>query len=248
MRILLIEDDQNTSESIQNILAAAGMICDRVELGEEGKDIGSLYHYDAAIIDLMLPDIDGYDVLRRLRAAKVKVPIMILSGLASTNHKVRGFSCGADDYMTKPFNREELVARINAIIRRSEGRSASIAKFDKMVINFDTRIVEINEKPISLTNTEYNILELLAIKKGRVLEKEFFLDNLYNNADAPNIKIIDVFICKLRKKLMKASGGDDYIKTVWGRGYMIQDTKDSYLEEVTSEFGLEENSKMRVAG
>jgi two-component system cell cycle response regulator CtrA len=223
MRVLLIEDDPSTAKSIELTLAAEGIICDTAELGEDGVEIGKLYDYDIIVLDLMLPDIDGYEVLLRLRSAKIKIPILILSGLSSVDQKIKGLGFGADDYLTKPFNRGELVARIQAIVRRSKGYSESVVRFDKVSINFDTRVVEVDASPVHLTNKEYATLELLAMRKGTVLSKEMFLNHLYGSMDEPEIKIIDVFVCKLRKKLADASGGTNYIETVWGRGYMLKD-------------------------
>lgn len=223
MRVLLIEDDCSTARSIELALAAEGIICDTAEVGEEGVEIGKVYDYDVIILDLMLPDIDGYEVLLRLRSAKIKTPVLILSGLSSVDQKIKGLGFGADDYLTKPFNRGELIARIQAIVRRSKGHSESVVRFDKVAINLDTRTVEVDGTQVRLTNKEYAILELLAMRKGTVLTKEMFLNHLYSSMDEPEIKIIDVFVCKLRKKLAKASGGVNYIETVWGRGYMLKD-------------------------
>jgi len=232
-RVLVIEDDPSTARSIALALAAAGIICDEANLGEEGSHIGKLYEYDLIILDLMLPDIDGYEVLLRLRSAKIKTPVLILSGLSSADQKIKGLSFGADDYLTKPFDRGELIARIQAIVRRSKGHSESVIRFDKVAINLDTRSVEVAGTSVHLTNKEYAILELLAMRKGTVLTKETFLNHLYNGMDEPEIKIIDVFVCKLRKKLADASGDNtNYIETVWGRGYMLKDYSSSH-EQLT---------------
>jgi len=235
MRVLLIEDDSSTARSIELALAAEGIICDTAEVGEEGVEIGRIYDYDIILLDLMLPDIDGYQVLLRLRSAKVKTPILILSGLSSVDQKVRGLGFGADDYLTKPFNKDELIARIQAIVRRSKGHSESVVRFDKVAINLDTRHVEVNGNQVHLTNKEYAILELLALRKGSVLTKEMFLNHLYSSMDEPEIKIIDVFVCKLRKKLADASGGVNYIETVWGRGYMLKDNESSENKNLLEE-------------
>lgn len=235
MRVLLIEDDSSTARSIELALAAEGIICDTAEVGEEGLEIGRIYDYDIILLDLMLPDIDGYQVLLRLRSAKVKTPILILSGLSSVDQKVRGLGFGADDYLTKPFNKDELIARIQAIVRRSKGHSESVVRFDKVAINLDTRHVEVNGIQVHLTNKEYAILELLALRKGSVLTKEMFLNHLYSSMDEPEIKIIDVFVCKLRKKLADASGGVNYIETVWGRGYMLKDNESSENKNLLEE-------------
>lgn len=223
MRILLIEDDKSTAQSIQLALAPENMVCDITDHGAEGYEVAKLYDYDLIILDLMLPDIDGYEVLLRLRSAKIKIPILILSGLSGSEQKIKGLGFGADDYLTKPFNRGELIARIQAIVRRSKGHSESVIRFDKACVNLDNRTVEVDGKPVHLTSKEYAILELLAMRKGTVLTKEIFLNHLYGGIDEPELKIIDVFICKLRKKLYDASGGRNYIETVWGRGYMLRE-------------------------
>lgn len=223
MRVLLVEDDASTARSIEMALASEGIVCDIAELGEEGLEIGKIYDYDIIILDLMLPDLDGYEVLRRLRAAKVKTPILILSGLTAPDQKIKGLGIGADDYLTKPFNKGELIARIQAVVRRSKGHSESIIRTGKLAVNLDTRTVEIDGQIIHLTSKEYGILELLSLRKGSTLTKEMFLNHLYGGIDEPELKIIDVFVCKLRKKLSDASNGENYIETVWGRGYVLKD-------------------------
>jgi len=223
MRVLLVEDDPSTAKAIELSLASEGIICDTTQLGEEGLEIGRLYDYDIIILDLILPDIDGYEVLRRFRAAKVTTPILILSGLSGPDQKIKGLGYGADDYLTKPFNKGELIARIQAIVRRSKGHSESIIRTGKLMVNLDTRSVEVDSKPVHLTSKEYAILELLSLRKGSTLTKEMFLNHLYGGIDEPELKIIDVFVCKLRKKLSDSSGGENYIETVWGRGYVLKE-------------------------
>ena len=223
MRVLLVEDDSATAASIEMMLRAEGFICDTTDLGEDGLEIGKLYDYDIIILDLMLPAIDGYEVLRRLRAARVRTPILILSGLAELDHKIKGLGFGADDFLTKPFDRRELIARIQAIVRRAKGHSESVIRTGKLTVNLDSRTVEVDGSPLHLTGKEYGILELLSLRKGTTLTKEMFLNHLYGGMDEPELKIIDVFICKLRKKLATATKGDNYIETVWGRGYVLRD-------------------------
>lgn len=223
MRVLLVEDDASVAKSIELMLQAESFIVDTTDLGEDGLEIGKIYDYDIIILDLMLPDIDGYEVLRRLRQAKVSTPILILSGLSELDNKIKGLGFGADDYLTKPFDRRELVARIHAIIRRSKGHSDSVIRTGKLQVNLDTRTVDVDGKPLHLTGKEYGILELLSLRKGTTLTKEMFLNHLYGGMDEPELKIIDVFVCKLRKKLAVAAGGDNYIETVWGRGYVLRD-------------------------
>ena len=226
MRVLLVEDDPSTKDSIELMLKSAGMVIDSTEMGEDGLEIGKLYDYDIIILDIMLPDMDGFEVLRRLRDAKVRTPVLILSGLTESDNKVKGLGSGADDYLTKPFNREELIARIQAIVRRSAGHSQSIIETGKLAVNLDAQTVEVEGQPIHLTGKEYGILELLSLRKGTTLTKEMFLNHLYGGMDEPELKIIDVFICKLRKKLSAATQGENYIETVWGRGYALRDPED----------------------
>ena len=230
MRVLLIEDDSAIAKSINLMLTQANFNVYVTDLGEEGLDLGKLYDYDIILLDLNLPDMSGYDVLKKLRLSKVATPILILSGLADTEAKVKGLGFGADDYMTKPFHKDELIARINAIVRRSKGHAESVIKVGKMLVNLDTKTVEIDGQRVHLTGKEYSMLELLALRKGTTLTKEMFLNHLYGGMDEPELKIIDVFVCKLRKKLSTATGGQNYIETVWGRGYVLRETEDKALE------------------
>ncbi len=223
MRILMIEDDPSTADSIELMLRQADLNTYVTDSGEEGLELAKLYDYDLIILDLSLPDMDGYEVLRKLRVGRIETPTLILTGLDGLDNKIKGFGLGADDYLTKPFNREELVARIHAIIRRSKGHAQSIIKTGKIAVNLDAKTVEVDGHPVHLTGKEYQMLELLSLRKGSTLTKEMFLNHLYGGMDEPEVKIIDVFICKLRKKLALATGGANYIETVWGRGYVLRD-------------------------
>ena len=222
MRVLIVEDDTSTAKSIKLILEAEKFVVDTTDTGEDGLDLGKLYDYDIIILDLKLPDMDGYEVLKKLRSAKIKTPVLILSGETQLDNKIKGLGFGADDYLTKPFNAKELIARIQAIVRRSQGHSHSVIKVGKMTVDLQERKVEIAGKKISLTNKEYSLLELLSIRRGNTITKEVILNHLYNGMDEPEGKIVDVFVCKLRKKLGKASG-EEYIDTVWGRGYSLKE-------------------------
>jgi len=223
MRVLLVEDDPSTSRSIELMLSHANFNVYCTDLGEEAIELGKLYDYDLMILDLNLPDMAGLEVLRQIRLARVNTPILILTGEDSTELKLKGFGQGADDYLTKPFHRDELVARIHAIIRRSQGHAQSVIHTGRISVNLDAKTVEAEGKPVHLTGKEYQMLELLSLRKGTTLTKEMFLNHLYGGMDEPELKIIDVFICKLRKKLSEATGGDNYIETVWGRGYVLRD-------------------------
>jgi len=223
MRVLLIEDDSATAQSIELMLKSETFNIYTTDLGEEGIDLGKIYDYDIILLDLNLPDMSGFDVLRKLRVSKVKTSILILSGLAGIEDKIKGLGFGADDYMTKPFHKDELVARINAIVRRSKGHAQSMINIDGLCVDLGRKTVEIDGVRVHLTGKEYQMLELLALRKGTTLTKEMFLSHLYGGMDEPEVKIIDVFICKLRKKLATASAGKNYIETIWGRGYVMRE-------------------------
>jgi two-component system, cell cycle response regulator CtrA len=227
MRVLLIEDDSALAQSIELMLQSEGFVVYQTETGEEGIDLGKLYDYDIMLLDLDLPDMSGYEVLKALRVSKVQTPILILSAFSGIEDKVRGLGVGADDYMTKPFHKDELVARIHAIVRRSKGHAQSVIQTGDLTVNLDTKTVEVHGQRVHLTGKEYQMLELLSLRKGTTLTKEMFLNHLYGGMDEPELKIIDVFICKLRKKLQAATGNQHYIETVWGRGYVLRNPEDN---------------------
>jgi len=226
MRVLLIEDDSAMAQSIELMLKSEGFNVYTTDLGEEGVDLGKLYDYDIILLDLQLPDMSGFDVLKQLRVNKISTPILILSGSTQIENKVKGLGFGADDYMTKPFHKDELIARVHAVVRRSKGHSQSVIQTGKLTVNLDTKTVEVDGQRVHLTGKEYQMLELLSLRKGTTLTKEMFLNHLYGGMDEPELKIIDVFICKLRKKLANASDGKNYIETVWGRGYVLREPID----------------------
>jgi two-component system cell cycle response regulator CtrA len=226
MRVLLIEDDSAMARSIELMLRSEGFNVYTTDLGEEGVDLGKLYDYDIIVLDLQLPDMSGFEVLKSLRVAKVQTPVLILSGNAIVEAKVKALGFGADDYMTKPFHKDELVARIQAVVRRSKGHSQSVITTGKLTVNLDAKTVEVDGARVHLTGKEYQMLELLSLRKGTTLTKEMFLNHLYGGMDEPELKIIDVFICKLRKKLAAAAEGKHHIETVWGRGYVLRDPQE----------------------
>ncbi|MGZ3345664.1 MAG: response regulator transcription factor CtrA [Caulobacteraceae bacterium] len=229
MRVLLIEDDSATAQSIELMLKSEGFNVYTTDLGEEGVDLGKIYDYDLILLDLNLPDMSGMDVLRQLRVGKINTPVMILSGTSEIDTKVKTLGGGADDYMTKPFHKDELIARIHAVVRRSKGHAQSVIKTGDITVNLDAKTVEVNGIRVYLTGKEYQMLELLSLRKGTTLTKEMFLNHLYGGMDEPELKIIDVFICKLRKKLASATSGQHHIETVWGRGYVLRDPNDAVI-------------------
>ena len=227
MRILLIEDDSGTARSIELMLNSESFNVYTTDLGEEGVDLGKIYDYDIIILDLNLPDMSGFEVLRSLRVSKVKTPILVLTGLATIEDKVRAFGFGADDYLTKPFSRNELVARIHAIVRRSKGHAQSVIQTGGLTVDLNMKKVSVNGTPVYLTGKEYKMLELLMLRKGTTITKEMFLNYLYGGMDEPESKIVDVFMCKLRKKLATASGDEGFIETVWSRGYVLREKEET---------------------
>ncbi|WGF88142.1 response regulator transcription factor CtrA [Marinivivus vitaminiproducens] len=222
MRALVVEDEPTSARLIAAALQAESVLFETTALGEDAIELAKLYDFDIVVLDLRLPDIDGYEVVRRLRAARVRTPILILSGIDEPAEKVRGLTTGADDYLTKPFNRHELAARIQAIVRRAKGHSQSVLVTGGLKVNIDARTVEVDGQRLHVTGKEYGILELLSLRRGTTLTKEMFLDHLYGGMDEPELKIIDVFICKLRKKIVAITGGPQYVETVWGRGYVLK--------------------------
>jgi two-component system cell cycle response regulator CtrA len=223
MRVLLIEDDSATAQSIELLLKAEGFSVDATDLGKEGVDLGKRNDNDIILLDLNLPDMSGFEVLRTLRVSKVKTPILILSGLAGIEDKCKGLGFGADDYMTKPFHKDELMARVHAILRRSKGQAQSVIQIGDLTVNLDAKTIDVTGARVHLTGKEYRMLELLSLRKGTFLTKEVLLNHLYGGMDEPEPKIIDVFICKLRKKLANASSGRNYIETAWGGGYVLRE-------------------------
>ena len=221
MRVLLIEDDAALAQIVELALTAEGMSVYVTDLGEDGIDLAKLYDYDIILLDDILPDTSGYDVLRALRLAKVETPVMIVSGIGGLADKVRGLGLGADDYLTKPFHKDELVARIHAIVRRSKGHAQSVIVTGDLIVNIDQKTVEVDAVRVHLTGKEYEMLECLALRAGNLCTKETLFNHLYGGMDEPGLKTLDVFVCKLRAKLSNAAEGRNYIETVWGRGYRL---------------------------
>jgi two-component system cell cycle response regulator CtrA len=227
MHILLVEDNPVAAKSIELKLVAEGHNVFVTDLGEDAIELTAVYDYDLVLLDLDLSDMEGLEVLRAVRAKKIRTPVIILTASSDIETKVKALSAGADDFISKPFHKAELAARINAVVRRSRGHSESIIRTGNIALNIDTRTAEVCGVPVHLTPSEYKVLELLSLRKNSVLTKEMCLNHLYNGLKEPEVKIIDVFICKLRKKLAQASEGENQIETVWGGGYMLRDTPET---------------------
>lgn len=225
MKILLVEDDQVTGELITRFLRDENLFCDCITTGEEAFQIGKIYDYDVIVLDIGLPDMNGHELLQKLRDSAISSPILVLSGFQSIQDKVKALGFGADDYMTKPFASEELIVRIKALARRAEGHSSAIIRVGEIQLNLDTQHIEVAGRPLQLTGKEYQILEFLLVRKGATVTKNNFLNRLYSGMDEPEEKIIDVFMCKIRRKLQDILGpvGREYIETIWGRGYVLRE-------------------------
>jgi len=223
MRVLLIEDDRAAARSVELLLKAEGFSIEIAGLGEDGIELARGGEFDVVLLDLGLPDMSGIDVLRTLRRSKSPTPVVVLSASADVAGKVKAFGGGADDYIVKPCHKDELAARLRAVIRRSVGHAEAVITVGEISLNLDARTVHVNGRRVHLTGREYQTLELLALRRGKILRKDVFLTNLYGGMDEPGGKIIDVFICKLRQKLAAASNGKKHIETVWGGGYVMRD-------------------------
>jgi two-component system cell cycle response regulator CtrA len=234
MNILIIEDDKAVARSIALAVKDEGHIYNICNTAEEGLNAVREGDYDALILDINLPDSDGFQLTKTIRRQNMPIPILVVSGRTSVTDKVVALRSGADGYLTKPFDRQELVANLTAIVRRSNGHVNSKITTGPIVLDLERHEVTVGDKRVSLTKKEYHIMELLSIRKGSTLTKAHFINHLYSGIDEPESKIIDVFICKLRSKLNTYTGGKNYIHTVWGHGYVLRDEEAKDLEPSSS--------------
>lgn len=219
-RLLLVEDDRLLSDALSRMLELAGFSVYSTAFGEDALDLARAYRFDLVVLDLSLPDMGGSQVLQQLHQMRPDTPVIILSGEAGLQSKIENFLEGADDYITKPFHRDELLARIHVVLRRARSASPREVWFGPMAVDVISHRATVNGVVVPLTGKEYACLEFLVLRRGTTLTKEMFLAHLYGGRDEPEMKIIDVFICKLRRKLADA-GAPAVIETVWGRGYTI---------------------------
>ena len=217
MRVLLIEDDYAVSQSVETILKKEGMVVDTTDDGEDGLDCGKLYDYDIIILDLNLPGMNGYEVLKSLRNAKITTPVLILSGLYEPDKKVKGLGYGADDYLTKPFRIAELRARVNAHLRRERRERHTALTFDRIKIDLSAKELRVDNTPVALTKSEYLICEYLARNKGQVFSKEQIYETVFGLEGDSDNSTISTHIKNIRSKLNKLD--IQPIETVWGIGY-----------------------------
>jgi two-component system cell cycle response regulator CtrA len=223
MNVLIVEDDPIISKSLSMALSDEGHFSDICGTAEDGLIAATDNSYDAIILDINLPDSDGIRLSKTLRCDKIDTPVLIVSGRTFTTDKVVALRSGADGYLTKPFDRQELVANLTAIVRRHNGHSDSVISTGPIAINLSTRTVSVAGEKVDLTGKEVQILELLALRKGATISKTQLINHLYNGRDEPELKIIDVFVCKLRKKLADHVNGKNFIHTIWGQGYALRD-------------------------
>ncbi|MDP7591449.1 MAG: response regulator transcription factor [Litorilituus sp.] len=221
MRLLLLEDDLALQKNLNDHLVAANYVVDLASDGEEGLFQGQEYPYDAAVIDIGLPKLDGISVIRLLREKNIDFPILVLTARGSWQDKVAGLDAGADDYLTKPFQPEELLARLNALIRRSAGQASPLIKNGPLVINTKSLQVEINNQVIKLSSSEYKLLEYMMLHLDEVTSKSVLTEHIYDQDFDLDSNVIEVFIRRLRKKL-DPNSDYNFIETLRGQGYKLK--------------------------
>ncbi|MGU9962014.1 MAG: response regulator transcription factor [Candidatus Puniceispirillales bacterium WSBS_2018_MAG_OTU23] len=224
MNILIVEDDQLIAKSIAMALDDEGHHHHIAYTAEDGINAVLEDIFDAVILDINLPDGDGFQFVKTMRLNQINTSVLVVSGRASVTDRVVALRSGADGYLTKPFDRQELIASLTAIVRRANGFADSRIVTGPIIVDLTKHEVLIGNNRLKLTSKEYHILELLSLRKGRTLSKANFINHLYGGIDEPESKIIDVFICKLRRKMADLTDGDNYIHTVWGQGYVLRDT------------------------
>ena len=221
MRILLITGNIKDIHHVENSFLPLNYVCDVVDNGADGIQLSRTCDYDIIVADFLISDMNGHDFIVCLRKLNIKIPILIISASPDINAKVKALALGADDYLVKPFDNRELIARVQAIIRRSKGFSSSVIEYNGITVNLNTGTAELCGKPLCLTNAEYISLEILILRQGKIIPRTTFLDHRYGGFNEPDYKVTDVIICKLRKKLSLATGGINYIKSIWGMGYIL---------------------------
>jgi two-component system, OmpR family, response regulator len=219
MRILVVEDDPNLNRQLVQALGDAGYVVDKAEDGEEGHYLGDTNPYDAVILDLGLPILDGVSVLEKWRRAGRKMPVLILTARDRWSDKVSGFDAGADDYVVKPFNMEEVLARIRALVRRSAGHASTELVCGPVTLDTKGARVLVNGMAVKLTSQEYRLLEYLMMHGGKVVSRNELVEHLYDQDFDRDSNTIEVFVGRLRKKL-----GTDVLHTIRGMGYTMSET------------------------
>jgi len=220
MRILIVEDELVLSQQIQSFFVEKGFVVDVAHTGSDGAYLAKEYPIDAAIIDIGLPDISGIEVIEGLRKEGINLPVLLLTARSRWQDKVEGLEAGADDYLAKPFHYEELLARVNALLRRSQGKAHPVLAFANIKLDSLSQIVTVDGKNVELTAYEYKVLEYLLFRKGEVVSKTVLTEHIYDEDFDRDSNVIEVFIGRLRKKI-DPQGDKKPIETLRGRGYRI---------------------------
>jgi two-component system cell cycle response regulator CtrA len=221
MRVLLIEDDIAVRQSLALLLRADAMCVDAADCGEEGIEIARHHGYDVIVLDLSLPDMSGFEVVRTLRQANIPTPVVVLSGSAVVEDKIRALKAGAD-YMTKPFDGEELAARLRTLVRRSKGYCDARICLGPMTLDIAAKTLETGGRRIDLSAKEYQILELLSLRRGQPISKETLISHIYGDGEGPDSRTMEVFVHRLRRKLAATCEGGRLIETVRDQGYLMR--------------------------
>lgn len=216
MKILIIEDNDHLRKSLLDYIRDEGYAADAAKDGEEGLYKALNWDYDLMVLDVMLPKLDGWEVMQKLRNASRRIPVIMLTARDQVVDRVKGLNFGADDYMVKPFEMEELIARIGAVLRRDRGSPNPITKVGSITMNTATRTVELNGETIPLTAREYALLEIFMTHNGEVVSRDYIYEHLFDERDESISNMLDVYIYKLRQKF-----GKEYLQTRRGMGYMF---------------------------
>lgn len=228
MRVLVIEDDRQVAATLKMRLERQGFNVETADLGEDGVEYVRQYPFEIALLDLNLPDISGLSVLRQIKHTRPNLVVLVLSGEDSPHTRMRCLQLGADDYVTKPYHAGELVARMRAIIRRANGHFSPQLRFGAITVDMEAREIRSAGVLVPLTVKEYQLVELLVLRRGATVTRETMMSHLYGGMDEPERKILDVYICKIRQKLERATPDlTTQIETVWGRGYAMKQIGDS---------------------
>ena len=221
MRVLVVEDDNDLNRQIKEALEEAGYVVDTAADGEEGHFLGDTEPYDCVILDIGLPLMDGISVLQRWRADSRAMPVLILTARDRWNDKVAGIDAGADDYVTKPFHIEEMLARVRALIRRAAGHASSELVCGPLVVDTKTSRVTVDGKALKLTSHEYRLLSYLIHHRAEIVSRTELIEHLYDQDFDRDSNTVEVFVGRLRRKM-----GHDLIETVRGLGYRLRDPAD----------------------
>lgn len=216
MRLLIVEDEDDLRQGLDQALKEEGYAVDAAADGPEGLYKAENWDYDVIVLDVMLPEMDGWQILERLRKKK-KTPVLMLTARDGVRDRVRGLDLGADDYLVKPFNLSELLARVRALIRRSAGTPSPHIKIDDVTVDTASRTVSVKQNPITLTAREYALIEFLSFRRGKVVSRTDLYNHLFSEDDDTLSNLLDVHVCNIRKKI-----GKDFIQTRRGHGYVIE--------------------------